>query len=133
MKKILMLALGLLAGGSVGASGQEVTIEAVEMRVSVGGSAVLYVTFVTRNNTSRTIVAWRANLQISNPFGDVIWESPIPIVFGGESDLPPNWFSREEIRLHDGYRKSGFSYSDYQVKDLDFLWSGLRVAYGNAR
>lgn len=136
MKKILMLALGLLAGGSVGASGQEVTIEGVEMRLIATASTtykpVVYVTFVTRNNTSRTIVAWRANLQISNPFGDVIWESPIPIVFGGEGDLPPNGSSREEIRLHDGW-KIGFSYSDYQVKDLDFRWSGLRVAYGNAR
>ena len=124
-----MLALGLLAGGSVGASGQEVTIEAVEMRFSGGP----HVTFVTRNNTSRTIVAWRANLRIRDPFGDVAWESPNPVVFGGESDLPPNGSSREEIRLSPAPLKPGFSFGDYQVKDLYFSWSGLRVAYGNAR
>jgi|GEM_PF-6705150 hypothetical protein len=58
-----------------GQSGQEVTMTAVDIRYS----SINFITFVTRNSTSRTIVAWRGNLQIINLFGDVIWTDELAV------------------------------------------------------
>jgi hypothetical protein len=129
----------------VDASGQEVTIEAVEMTTPQGSEYYGYsqsIKFRSRNNTSRPIVAWRGDLRISNPFGELIWDStecvghfdtrgtPItshcePLLFGGESDLSPNGTDEQYQRLW--YRGNGMD--GYEVKDLTFLWTNLRVAY----
>ena len=106
-----------------GQSGQEVTITAVEMRFI---SATPYVTFESRNYTSRTIVVWRGNLQVRNPFGDVIWEGEL--IFGEATDLPPTGMSRKEQRLNPSSISPGFDFRDYQVKDMIFRWA-VQVAY----
>ena len=109
----------------VDASGQEVTIEAVEMRIDATNEA--YIIFESRNQTSRTIVAWRGNLQISNPFGDLIWEREV--IFGKEGDLPPNGRNRNERLTASRYTRSGFRLWDYELKDLEFVWTKIQVAY----
>ena len=86
-----------------------------------------YITFESRNNTARTIVAWRGNLQIINPFGDVILEREL--IFGEEADLPANGTNRSERWMQDRYETAGFDLEDYQPKDMKFLWTNLRVAY----
>jgi len=136
MKKILMLVVALMAMGSVSVSGQGVTIEATQMRLS--NTYQSYVTFRTTNNTGRAVVAWRGNLQIRNPFGDLIWSAQL--IFGDESDISPRGTDLSEQRLmanheqpfmQDGLQKGTYSLQDYQFKDLRFTWSNVQVAYRN--
>ena len=129
----------------VDASGQEVTIEAVE----VGDTTYLTdgfhrsMTFRSRNNTSRTIVAWRGDLQIEDPFGGVICDSTHcvpspslifrtthhcePLIFGDDSDLPPNGTAEESHNIYSMGPNS--SLVEYELKDMEFLWTKLRLAY----
>ena len=128
------------------ASGQEVTIEAVEMTTRQGSGLFGYsrsIKFRSRNNTSRTIVAWRGDLQIRDPFGDVIWDSSHcvpspslffrithhcePLIFGDDSDLPPNGTAEESHNIYSV--DPSLSSGGYELKDLTFLWTNLRVAY----
>ena len=132
----------------VDASGQEVTIEAVEMddaTYSTKGDHGFHrsMTFRSRNNTSRTIVAWRGDLQIRDPFGDVIWDSTHcvpspslifrtthhcePLIFGEDSDLPPNGTAEESHNIYSMGPNS--SLVEYELRDMKFLWTNLRVAY----
>ena len=108
----------------VDASGQEVTITAVEMRLISGTS---YITFLTRNNTSRTIVAWRGHLEIRSPFGELIWEGDL--MFGEHSDLLSGETVRSEKRMDHANTKSGFNLLDYQATDLELIWTAVQVAY----
>ena len=110
----------------VDASGQEVTITAVEMRTDSFHEN--YITFVTRNNNSSTIVAWRDNLQIRNPFGDLIWENG-GLIFGEDGDLPPKVTNRKERFMSHAYEPTGFYLADYQVEDMTFHWTNVQVAY----
>jgi hypothetical protein len=133
MKKTLMLVVALVALGSVNVSGQGVTIEATQLRLSSTYSS--YVTFRTTNNTGRAVVAWRGNLQIRNPFGDLIWEAQL--IFGDEGDIPPRGTDLTEHWLMDNHqqtnRSAGTSHKlrDYEFKDLKFTWTDIQVAYGN--
>ena len=132
----------------VDASGQEVTIEAVEVDdatyVTKGDHSFhRSMTFRSRNNTSRTIVAWRGDLQIRDPFGDVIWDSTHcvpspslffrithhcePLIFGDDSDLPPNGTAEESHNIYSV--DPSLSSGGYELKDMEFLWTNLRVAY----
>jgi hypothetical protein len=109
---------------------QEVTITAVEIRFveqRPSREEFPFMTFETRNNTPRTIVAWRGNLQIRNPFEDVIWEGPF--IFGDEGDLAPNRVSRQEHLLHPYFHVPGFDLKDYEVKDMILRWTDLQVVY----
>ena len=108
----------------VDASGQEVTITAVEMRLISGTS---YITFLTRNNTSRTIVAWRGHLEIRSPFDELIWEGDL--TFGERNDVPANGSVRNQHRMLTSYEKTGFDLEDYQAKDMELLWTKVQVAY----
>ena len=133
MKKILMLVVALMCYGSVSASGQEVTIEAIEWRYEAF-SAWHHVTFRTNNNTDRTVVAWRGRLVIKNPFGDIIWSHQR--IFGDESDIPPRGTDLSEIGLlPNGINLNAslgrYNLGDYQFKDLNFTWTDIQVAYGN--
>ena len=109
----------------VDASGQEVTITAVEMRRNY--AFVNYVTFETRNNTSRTIVAWRGHLEIRSPFDELIWEGDL--LFGEDNDVPANGSVRSENRMSTNNETEGFNVEDYQVKDMEFLWTKVQVRY----
>ena len=109
----------------VDASGQEVTITAVEMRLIA--ATYPYITFLTRNNTSRTIVAWRGHLEIRSPFDELIWEGDL--LFGEDNDL---LFGEEVIsakRMDYQNEIAGFDFEDYQATDLKLRWSNLEVAY----
>ena len=118
MKKVLTLAMGLMALGSVSASGQEVTIEAVaEKRV---GAVSVFFTFETTNRTQRTIKAWRGTLEIRNPFGEVVWSGQM--LFGEDGDLAPNGSNRKEFWMDSDL-------GVYQFEDLRFTWVDLQVAY----
>ena len=108
----------------VDVSGQDVTITAVEMRVI---SITPYITFLTRNNTSRTIVAWRGHLEIRSPFDELIWEGDL--LFGEDNDVPANGSVRSENRMSTNNETEGFNVEDYQVKDMEFLWTKVQVAY----
>ena len=108
----------------VDASGQEVTITAVEM-VVIGSTP--YITFLTRNNTSRTIVAWRGHLEIRSPFDELIWEGDL--LFGEDNDVPANGSVRSENRMSTNNETEGFNVEDYQVKDMEFLWTKVQVRY----
>ena len=109
----------------VDASGQEVTITAVEMRTD--NFHENYITFLTRNNTSRTIVAWRGHLEIRSPFDELIWEGDL--IFGEDNDVPANGSVRSEHRMSTNNETEGFNLDDYQSKDMEFLWTKLRLAY----
>ena len=109
----------------VDASGQEVTITAVEMRTDFFHEN--YITFLTRNNTSRTIVAWRGHLEIRSPFGELIWEGDL--MFGEDSDLLSGETVRSEKRMDYRNKKSGFDLLDYQATDLELIWTDVQVAY----
>ena len=106
-----------------GQSGQEVTITAVDLRHSPNN----YITFVTRNNTSRTIVAWRGHLEIRSPFDELIWEGDL--LFGEDNDVPANGSVRSENRMSTNNETEGFNVEDYQVKDMEFLWTKVQVRY----
>ena len=108
----------------VDGSGQDVTITAVEMRVI---SITPYITFLTRNNTSRTIVAWRGHLEIRSPFDELIWEGDL--LFGEDNDVPANGSVRSENRMSTNNETEGFNVEDYQVKDMEFLWTKVQVRY----
>ena len=108
----------------VDVSGQDVTITAVEMRVI---SITPYITFLTRNNTSRTIVAWRGHLEIRSPFDELIWEGDL--LFGEDNDVPANGSVRSENRMSTNNETEGFNVEDYQVKDMEFLWTKVQVRY----
>ena len=108
----------------VDASGQEVTITAVEMRII---ATTPYITFLTRNNTSRTIVAWRGHLEIRSPFDELIWEGDL--LFGEDNDVPANGSVRSENRMSTNNETEGFNVEDYQVKDMEFLWTKVQVRY----
>jgi len=108
----------------VDASGQEVTIEAVSRRVILGTS---FMTFESRNNTSRTIVAWRGHLEIRSPFGELIWEGDL--LFGEDSDLLGGETVRSEKTMDYRNKKSGFDLLDYQATDLELIWTDVQVAY----
>jgi len=110
-----------------GQSGQEVTIETVEMHTMSGLPLRTYITFRTRNNTSRTIVAWRGHLEIRSPFDELIWEGDL--LFGEDNDL---LFGEEVIsakRMDYQNKIAGFDFEDYQATDLKLRWSNLEVAY----
>ena len=128
----------------VDASGQEVTIEAVEVgKTYLTDGFHRSMTFRSRNNTSRTIVAWRGDLQIRDPFGNVIWDSTHcvpspslifrtthhcePLIFGDDSDLPPNGTAEESHNIYSV--GPSLSSGGYELKDMEFLWTNLRVAY----
>ena len=121
MKKVLTLAMGLMALGSVSASGQEVTIEAVAEDRRPGATA-RYFTFETTNRTQRTIKAWRGTLQIRNPFGELVWIGQL--IFGDDSDLAPNGSNRKKV-----WMDRARLLVDYQFEDLRFTWVDLQVAY----
>ena len=108
----------------VDVSGQDVTITAVEMRVI---SITPYITFLTRNNTSRTIVAWRGHLEIRSPFDELIWEGDL--LFGEDSDLLGGETVRSEKTMDYRNKKSGFDLLDYQATDLELIWTDVQVAY----
>ena len=108
----------------VDVSGQDVTITAVEMRVI---SITPYITFLTRNNTSRTIVAWRGHLEIRSPFDELIWEGDL--LFGEDNDVPANGSVRSENRMSTNNETEGFNLDDYQSKDMEFLWTKVQVRY----
>ena len=109
----------------VDASGQEVTITAVEMRTDSFHEN--YITFLTRNNTSRTIVAWRGHLEIRSPFDELIWEGDL--IFGEDNDVPANGSVRSEHRMSTNNETEGFNLDDYQSKDMEFLWTKVQVRY----
>ena len=115
----------------VDVSGQEVTITAVEMRREYLFTQPMgwanFVTFETRNNTSRTIVAWRGHLEIRSPFGELIWEGDL--MFGEDSDLLSGETVRSEKRMDYRNKKSGFDLLDYQATDLELIWTDVQVAY----
>jgi hypothetical protein len=101
-----------------------VTITAVEMRII---ATTPYITFLTRNNTSRTIVAWRGHLEIRSPFDELIWEGDL--IFGENNDVPANGTNRNEHIMFGSYEKTGFDLKDYQAKDMKLLWTKVQVAY----
>ena len=112
----------------------EVTITAVEIRFDEepiegfrSDTEFPFMIFETRNNTPRTIVAWRGNLEIRSPFEDVIWAAEL--IFGDEGDLGPNRVSRQEHLLHPYSRVPGFDLKDYEVKDMVLRWTDLQVVY----
>jgi hypothetical protein len=118
----------------VDASGQEVTIEAVSQQVGAilrhrdgASSNISDMTFESRNNTSRTIVAWRGHLEIRSPFGELIWEGDL--MFGEDSDLLSGETVRSEKRMDYPNTKSGFDLLDYQATDLELIWTDVQVAY----
>ena len=118
----------------VDASGQGVTIEAVSQQVGAlvlhrdGGQAEIPdMTFESRNNTSRTIVAWRGHLEIRSPFGELIWEGDL--MFGEHSDLLSGETVRSKKRMDHANTKSGFNLLDYQATDLELIWTDVQVAY----
>ena len=126
MRFITAVALALvMLWVPVDASGQEVTITAVEMRTDSFHEN--YITFVTRNNTSRTIVAWRGHLEIRSPFDELIWEGDL--IFGEDNDVPANGSVRSEHRMSTNNETEGFNVEDYQVKDMEFLWTKVQVRY----
>ena len=84
-------------------------------------------TFESRNNTSRTIVAWRGHLEIRSPFGELIWEGDL--MFGEHSDLLSGETVRSEKRMDHANTKSGFNLLDYQATDLELIWTAVQVAY----
>ena len=110
-----------------GQSGQEVTIETVEMHTMSGLPLRTYITFRTRNNTSRTIVAWRGHLEIRSPFDELIWEGDL--IFGEDNDVPANGSVRSEHRMPTGNETAGFDLEDYQAKDMELIWTKVQVAY----
>ena len=126
MKKILMLVVALTAVGSVNVSGQEVTIEAVAMR-----SQGPFITFRTRNETSRIISSWRADLQVLNSFGDVLWEDQL--LFQEEGDIPPMGADVRDHWMNPRYEKMAPAQRlvDYQFSTLRFVWTDIQVAYRN--
>ena len=125
MRFITAVALALvMLWVPVDVSGQDVTITAVEMRVI---SITPYITFLTRNNTSRTIVAWRGHLEIRSPFDELIWEGDL--LFGEDNDVPANGSVRSENRMSTNNETEGFNVEDYQVKDMEFLWTKVQVRY----
>ena len=119
----------------VDASGQEVTIEAVSQQSgypeldpsSSTWVSNTFMTFESRNNTSRTIVAWRGHLEIRSPFDELIWEGDL--LFGEDNDVPANGSVRSENRMSTNNETEGFNVEDYQVKDMEFLWTKVQVRY----
>ena len=119
----------------VDASGQEVTIEAVSQQSgypeldpsSSTWVSNTFMTFESRNNTSRTIVAWRGHLEIRSAFGELIWEGDL--MFGEDSDLLSGETVRSEKRMVYRNKKSGFDLLDYQATDLELIWTDVQVAY----
>ena len=119
----------------VDASGQEVTIEAVSQQSgypeldpsSSTWVSNTFMTFESRNNTSRTIVAWRGHLEIRSPFDELIWEGDL--IYGEDNDVPANGSVRSEHRMPTGNETAGFDLEDYQAKDMELLWTKVQVAY----
>ena len=119
----------------VDASGQEVTIEAVSQQSgypeldpsSSTWVSNTFMTFESRNNTSRTIVAWRGHLEIRSPFDELIWEGDL--IFGEDNDVPANGSVRSEHRMSTNNETEGFNLDDYQSKDMEFLWTKVQVRY----
>ena len=145
MKFITAVALAaVMLWVPVDASGQKGTIEAVEVgKTYLTDGFHRSMTFRSRNNTSRTIVAWRGDLQIRDPLGNVIWDSTHcvfsgglifptthhcePLIFGDDSDLPPNGTAEESHNIYSMGPNS--SLVEYELRDMKFLWTNLRVAY----
>ena len=105
------------------ASGQEVTIEAVRMlHTDILRSTLI--DFESRNNTSRTIVAWRGNLEILNPFGESLIE--VELLLGENGDLSPRGTHVERFHMGDYSRDR---LEGYEVTDLRLRLTDLEVAY----
>jgi hypothetical protein len=51
------------------------------------------------------------------------------LIFGGDGDLPPNGTNRDEHLMFRTYEKMGYDLEDYQVEDMEFIWTNVQVAY----
>ena len=72
-------------------------------------------------------VAWRGHLEIRSPFDELIWEGDL--LFGEDNDVPANGSVRSENRMSTNNETEGFNVEDYQVKDMEFLWTKVQVRY----